>query len=225
MIPTSCESAESKLMMVFDTVMAELFVSFYFFFKSLRLWDRLSQKGWFTRKNNCWEGCTISMKQLCGENMDVAFVYYNQLKHINNTHKFDLHKIFVLLWSRKRTPHPTRLTFHVRLHSRKTKRPQPLSGHENFSGFGLIVARTPSISGIPKLVLSNQYRQKYSSTHFSFWWAANKITLASHTHFKKKIFFACTSIAVQFEWDGNLSKAHPRRSAFKRRQIPCVILR
>lgn len=67
MIPTSCESAESKLMMVFDTVMAELFLSFFlFFFKSLRLWDRLSQKGWFTRKNNCWEGYTICMKQLCG---------------------------------------------------------------------------------------------------------------------------------------------------------------
>jgi hypothetical protein len=32
MIPTSCESAESKLMMVFDTVMAELFLPFFLFF-------------------------------------------------------------------------------------------------------------------------------------------------------------------------------------------------
>lgn len=31
MIPTSCESAESKLMMVFDTVMAELFLPFFSF--------------------------------------------------------------------------------------------------------------------------------------------------------------------------------------------------
>jgi hypothetical protein len=30
--------------------MAELFLPFFLFFKSLRLWDRLSQKGWFTSK-------------------------------------------------------------------------------------------------------------------------------------------------------------------------------
>jgi hypothetical protein len=146
--------------------MAELFLPFFLFFKSLRLWDRLSQKGWFTRKSNCWEGYTIYMKQLCGEKtcLSITINWSTLTVHTNSIYN----NFFVLLWSRKRTPHPTRLTFHVRLHSRKTKRPQPLSGHENFSGFGLIVAKTPSISGISKLVLSNQYRQKFVNTFFFF---------------------------------------------------------